>query len=183
MLEREGHAGGIKKKEWLSSTFAGCRIWRPWSRTFFRGCQREKDKFGCCCPPCPCCHVSMEMREGQDVPHSDYLGGWQGRHLVNILPSIATQHTQLSPADPQARCLLHSLPFWSQHHAKWTSGRAAGSLLSQVLLATQLDSECVRQPQQSSQLQRLREKQQLHPHDSVQLLSPNICAQTKLKRT
>lgn len=88
---------------------------------------RERDEFGCCCPPFPCCHVSMEMREGQDVPHSDYLGGWQGRHLVNILPSIATKHIQLSPADPQAHCLLHSLPFWSQYHAKWTPGRAAGS--------------------------------------------------------
>lgn len=69
----------------------------------------------------------MEMREGQDVPHSDYLGGGQGRHLVNILPSIATQHIQLSPADPQAHCLLPSLAFWSRYHAKWAPGRAAGS--------------------------------------------------------
>lgn len=53
LLEREGHAGGMKKKEWLSSTFAGCRMWRPWSRTFFKGCQRERDEFGCCCPPLP----------------------------------------------------------------------------------------------------------------------------------
>lgn len=52
----------------------------------------ERDEFGCCCTPCPCCHVSMETREGQDVAHSDNLGGWQGRHLVNISPSIPTQH-------------------------------------------------------------------------------------------
>lgn len=43
---------------------------------FQRGLGRERDEFGCCCTPCPCCHVSMEMREGQDVAHSDYLGGW-----------------------------------------------------------------------------------------------------------
>jgi len=38
----------------------------------------ERDEFGCCCTPCPCCHVSMEMREGQDVAHFDYLEGWPG---------------------------------------------------------------------------------------------------------
>lgn len=94
---------------------------------FQKGCWGggERDEFGCCCTPCPCCHVSMEMREGQDVAHSDNLGGWQGRHLVNISPSIPTQHIQLSPANPQAHCLLHSLPFWSWSQANWTSGRAA----------------------------------------------------------
>lgn len=43
-----------------------------------RGGVGERDEFGCCCTPCPCCHVSMEMREEQDVVHFDYLGGWQG---------------------------------------------------------------------------------------------------------
>lgn len=48
------------------------------------------DEFGCCCTPCPCCHVTMETREVQDVAQSDYLGGRQGRHLVNISPSTPT---------------------------------------------------------------------------------------------
>lgn len=86
----------------------------------------------------------METREGQDVAHSDYLGGWQGRHLVNISPSIPTQHIQLSPADPQAHCLLHSLPFWSWYQANWTPGRAAGVHSPAMPCWQQPESDCVR---------------------------------------
>lgn len=67
----------------------------------------RRDEFGCYWTPCPCCPVSMEMREGQDVAHSDYLGGWPARQLVNTSPSTPTQHIQLSPSDPHAHCLLH----------------------------------------------------------------------------
>lgn len=147
---------------------------------------RERDEFGCCCSPCPCCHVSMEMREGQDVPHSDYLGGWQGRHLVNILPSIATQHIQLSPADPQAHCLLHSLPFWSQYHAKWIPGRAAASTPQPGLtgnswtlsVSVNLSSSLSRAVSYSASV-----KSSIYTLTTVQLLFPNISAQTKLKKT
>lgn len=62
--------------------------------------------------------------EGQDVAHSDYLGGWQDRQLVNTSPSTPTQYRLLSPVDPQAHCLLRPSPFWSWYHANWTPGRA-----------------------------------------------------------
>ena len=101
-----------------------------------------------CCTPCSCCHVSMEMREEQDVAHSDYLGGWQHRQLVNTWSSTPPQHIRLSPADPHAHCLLHSLPFWSRYHANRTPGRARWQ---------QPECEYVRQaqrrPQQVCQLQ------------------------------
>lgn len=86
----------------------------------------RRDEFGCYWTPCPCCPVSMEMREGQDVAHSDYLGGWPARQLVNTSPSTPTQHIQLSPSDPHACCLLHSLPFWSWYYANWTPGGVPG---------------------------------------------------------
>lgn len=140
----------------------------------------ERDEFGCCCP---CCHVSMEMREGQDVPHSDYLGGWQGRHLVNILPSTATQHIQLSPADPQAHCLLHSLPFWSRYHAKWTPGRAAGSALQPGLAGNHWILSVFIHLSRAVSYSASMKSSSCTPHDSVQLLFPNISAQTKLKKT
>lgn len=53
-------------------------------------CKGGGDEFGCCRTPCPCCHVSMEIKEGQDVAHSEYLGGWQGKHWVNTSPSTPT---------------------------------------------------------------------------------------------
>lgn len=51
-------------------------------------------------PPCLYCHVSMEMKEGQDVAHSEYLGGWQGKHLVNISPSTPTSIYPAVPMQP-----------------------------------------------------------------------------------
>lgn len=57
-------------------------------------------------PPCLYCHVSMEMKEGQDVAHSEYLGGWQGKHLVNISPSTPTPIYPAVPTQPQAHSPL-----------------------------------------------------------------------------
>lgn len=54
-------------RAWTHS--AACEVHRPWFQTFQRGW--GGDEFGCCCTPCPGCHVSMETREGQDVAHSE----------------------------------------------------------------------------------------------------------------
>ena len=50
------------------------------------------DEFVCRWTPWPCCHVCMEMSKREDLSPSDYLGGWLGRHLVNISPSTLAQH-------------------------------------------------------------------------------------------
>lgn len=108
----------------LSSTSAGCRIHRPRFQTFFK----REGEGGIWLllyplPLLPCFHGNEER---QDVADSHHLGGWQGRHLVNISPSTSTQHKQLSPGNPQAHCLYHSLPSWSWYHASCTPGMAAG---------------------------------------------------------
>lgn len=75
----------------------------------------------------------MEMREGQDIAHTDYLGVQQGKHLVNIPPSLLSSIYPRCPC-PTPRltllCLLHSLPLWSWNYAHWTPGRAASVSLA-----------------------------------------------------
>lgn len=96
-------------------------------------CERGGDEFGCCCTPCPRCHVSMETKEGQDVADSEYLGGWQGRHLVNISPSTPTPIYRAVPIQPPG-----STPFPSGAGTMPTGLRAgllAPTLHSQVPLA------------------------------------------------
>lgn len=78
---------------------------------------------------CPCCHVSMATREGQDIAHSDYLGVQQGKHLVNTPPSTLSPIYPAVPIQPLGSltllCLLHSLALWSWDYANWTPGRPA----------------------------------------------------------
>lgn len=122
LLGREGHTGWDSGAPMAQSHLCWLQNIDYGSKHFLR--ERRRDEFRCCCTPCPCCHVSMEMREGQDVAHSDYLGGWRDRQLVNTSPSTPTQYRLLSPVDPQAHCLLRPSPFWSWYHANWTPGRA-----------------------------------------------------------
>lgn len=49
---------------------------------------------------CPCCHVFMATREGQDIAHSDYLGVQQGKHLVNTPPSTLSPIYPAVPIQP-----------------------------------------------------------------------------------
>lgn len=76
--------------------------------------------------PLPCCHVSMGMKEGQDVAHSDYLGGRLGKHLVNKVPQLLIR---LAPFKLQAHSPLPAslLPLWSWDFA---AGLQAGLLVS-----------------------------------------------------
>lgn len=102
-------------------------------------CKGGGDEFGCCCTPCPCCHVSMEMKEGQDVAPSEYLGGWQGKHLVNISPSTPTPKYPAVPKQPPGSLpSAGSTPFPSGAGVRPTglqSGLLVSGLHSQVALA------------------------------------------------
>lgn len=109
LLGREGHTGWDSRAPMAQSHLCWLQNIDYGSKHFLR---ERRDEFRCCCTPCPCCHVSMEMKEGQDVAHL-YLGGWQDRQLVNTSPSTPTQYRLLSPVDPQAHCLLRPSPFWS----------------------------------------------------------------------
>lgn len=75
LLEREGQTGGIQGHIWLNPTSAGGRIETMVPNIFQSGGRRGMN-LAAVAPPCPCCHVSMAMRVGQDVAHYDYLGGW-----------------------------------------------------------------------------------------------------------
>lgn len=119
------------------------------SKFFSEGVGWGGDRLGSCCIPCPCCHVSTEMREGQDVAHSGYLGGWQGRHLVNISPlhSYPT-HTAVPNRPPCSLSTACSTPFPSGVGIMPTgpqAGLLVSTLCSQVSLAAA--SKCVHQAQ------------------------------------
>lgn len=111
--------------------------YRDHGSKFFR--EGGGDEFGCCCTPCLYCHVSMEMKEGQDVAHSEYLGGWQGKHLVNISPSTPTSIYPAVPMQPPGSLpSACSTPFPSGAGVMPTglqAGLLVSGLHSQVALA------------------------------------------------
>lgn len=106
------------------------------SKPFFEG---GGDKFGCCCNPCPCCHVSMEMKEGQDVAHSDYLGGWQRQAFGKHIPFTPTPvHPAVPSRPPGSSPSACSTPFPSGAGimpAELQAGLLVSALHSQVSLA------------------------------------------------
>lgn len=128
-----------------------------------------------CCTPCSCCHVSMEMREGQDVAHSDYLGGWQHRQLVNTgssPPPSSPAHTTVPSRPP--RSLPAPLPPLLELVSCQPDSR-------QGALATARMRVCAASSVAASaglSVAVLRWKA-CCPHNSVRLLCSSISAQTK----
>lgn len=127
---------GIQGHVWLRPASADLEYRDHGSKLF---CEGGGDEFGCCWTPGPCCHVSMEMKEGQDVAHSEYLGGWQGKHLVNISPSTPTPIYPAVPMQPPGSLpSACSTPFPSGAGVMPTglqAGPLVSGLHSQVALA------------------------------------------------
>lgn len=145
MLGREGQTEEFKG---MYGLVGSCRMQNtrgPWLQTFYKA---GGDEFGCCYTPCPCCHVSMEMRAGQDIA-LDYLGVRQGKHLVSTPPFAPAPQIDTHCPRPTLGslcCLPHSLPL-SGSYANWTqAGLLVSALHSQVSLAADSVHLAQRQP-------------------------------------
>lgn len=161
---------------------AVCEVPRPWFQTFQRGW--GGDEFGCCCTPCPGCHVSMETREGQDVAHSE-PGRVAGQAVGKQIPFHPSPARSAVPSRPPSSTAC-STPFPGGAGNRPVQAGAAG--VHSPLPGLTGNSQILSPPTSAAALTELAAPVPWGasgkcPHNSLcRGYFPNISAQTKLEK-